>query len=154
MILSNAEELVLEQASPQGTRRGRRLLVIVLGTILAVVACGTVGLGAMEGSWWHSEGMDRALSHESRARVGAIRDELDASGAAPEAVVWLDAVLDPNADPTTVRFYLLAAQELLEEANDPDLTETVREIRTILQMIRPASFEGTTIPRVPTVEWP
>ena len=72
-----------------------------------------------------------------------------------EAVTWLDAALDPHVDPTTVRAYLLAAQEALRAADDPNLAHCVGELRAVIQTIRPSHSSVTTTPR-PTspLEWP
>lgn len=143
-----------EGTSQRSTGRGRRVSVIILGVILAGVACGIISLAFVQGSWWYSYGTDRALDHESRALVEAIRDDVDSSGAAPEAVPWLNAALDPNAHPTDVRTYLLTAQEALEAADDPKWAEAVGELRAIIQTIRPAPLWETTTPHpMSTLEW-
>jgi len=127
----------------------------MLGVILAGAACIIIGLAFVQGSWWYSYMTDRALNHESRAHVEAIRDEVNASGAAPEAVMWLDAALDPDTDPTTVRTHLLTAQEILEAAGDPKLAKAARELQGIIQTIRPTPSGRTITPRpAPTLEWP
>lgn len=155
MALNSAETLELKEASPRRLGRGQRIAVVVLGIILAGAACVIIGLAFVQGSWWYSYMTDQALDYESRARVEAIRDEVDASGTAPEAVMWLNAALESNADPTTVRSHLLAAQEVLEAAGDPKLAEAVRELQEIIQTIRPRHFGMTTTPRpAPTLEWP
>jgi hypothetical protein len=109
----------------------------------------------VQGSWWYSYGIDRALSAESCARVGAIRGVVATSGSVPQAVAWLDAALDPHADPTTVRAYLLAVQEALGAADDPQLAHCVGELRAVIQTIRPSHSFVTITPR-PTspLEWP
>ena len=155
MTLTNAEELRLEEASPRAPGRGRRVGVIVLGVVLAGVACTLVGLTFVQGSWWYSYGTDQALDRESRARVAAIRDAVDASGAMPRVVVWLDEALDPNADPSTVRVYLLSAQQALKAADDPELVQAVEELRAIIQTLQGAPIKGTSTPRpISTLEWP
>ncbi len=155
MSLVSAVEPELEEATPRSPGWGRHVGVIVLGAILALAACGVIGVAFVQGSWWYSYGTDRALDRESQARVEAIRDEVDASGVAPEAAMWLDAALDPNTDPTTVRTHLLSAQEILEAAGDPKLAGAVKELRAIIQTIRPVPLWETTTPRpVPTLEWP
>jgi hypothetical protein len=145
----------LEGVEPHRPMHGRRVAVIVLGAILAAVACGIIGVALVQGSWWYSDGTDRALSDESRARVEAIRDEVDATGVAPEAVTRLDAALDPDADPTAVRTYLLAAQEALVVADDPGLAHSVGELQTVIETIRPSRVFATITPLpIPTLEWP
>ncbi len=144
-----------EEASPRSPNRGRRAVVIVMGMILAGVVFSIIGPAFVQGSWWYSYGTDRALDRASQVRVEAIRDEVDADGSAPEAVVWLNAALDPNAHPTDIRTYLLAAQEALKATGDPKLAEAAEELQAIIQMIRPAPLWETTTPRpVPTLEWP
>ena len=155
MTLISAVEPELEEAAPRGLGRGRRVGVIVLGVILVGAACVIIGLALVQGSWWYSYGTDRALDRASLVRVEAIRDEVDAGGSAPEAVVWLNAALDPNAHPTDIRTYLLAAQEALKATGDPKLAEAAEELQAIIQMIRPVPLWETTTPRpVSTLEWP
>ncbi|MCK4316507.1 MAG: hypothetical protein KAX24_12125, partial [Anaerolineae bacterium] len=155
--LTNAQELEFEFEEPRPSipGRGRRILVIVMGMIVAGVVLSIIGLTFAQGSWWYTYGTDQALDHETRARVEAIRDEVDAGGSAPEAVVWLNAALDPNAHPTDIRTYLLAAQEALKATGDPKLAEAAEELQAIIQMIRPVPLWETTTPRpVSTLEWP
>ena len=155
MTLTSAKEMGFEGVSSHRLVRGRRVVVVVLGTILAAVACTIIGAALVQGSWWYSYGTDRTLSLDSRARVEAIRDEVDASGSVPQAVAWLDAALDPHADPTTVRAYLLAVQEALVAADDPKLAHCVSELRAVIQTIRPSHSFVTTTPRpISTLEWP
>jgi hypothetical protein len=155
MTLSGAKEMGLEGTGPHRLTRGRRLVVVVLGAILAALACAIISTALLQGSWWYSHGTDRALSAESRVRVEAIRDELDASGIVPGAVAWLDAALDPHADPTDVRAYLLTVQEALGAADDPKLARCVAELRAVVQTIRPSHSFATTTPRpLSTLEWP
>ena len=155
MTLISAMKPELEEAAPRGLGRGRRVGVIVLGVILVGAACVIIGLAFVQGSWWYSYGTDRALDRASLVRVEAIRDEVDAGGSAPEAVVWLNAALDSNAHPTDMRTYLLAAQEALRATGDPKLAEAAGELQAIIQMIRPVPLWETTTPRpVPTLEWP
>ncbi|MBL7064144.1 MAG: hypothetical protein ISS49_08065 [Anaerolineae bacterium] len=143
-----------EGTSQRSPGRGRRVGVIILGVILAGVTCGIIGLAFVQGSWWYSYGSDHALDRETRARVEAIRDDVDSSGAAPEAVPWLNAALGPNAHPTDVRTYLLTAQKALEAADDPKWAEAVGELRAIIQTIRPAPLWETITPHpMSTLEW-
>jgi hypothetical protein len=155
MTPASPETLESGEATLRSSGRGRRAIVIVMGMILAGVTLTIVGLAFIEGSWWYSYTTDQALNRESRARIEAIRDEVDASGAMPEVVTWLSAALDPNADPTTVRNYLVTAQETMGATGDPRLAEAVRELRGIIQTIRSAPLWETTTPRpVPTLGWP
>jgi hypothetical protein len=155
MTLTGAKEMGFEGTSPHRLARGRRVAVVVIGAILAAVACAIIGAALVQGSWWYSYGTDRALSPESRARVEAIRDAVAASAGVLEAVTWLDAALDPHADPTTVRAYLLAVQETLVAADDPDLAHCAGELRAVIQTIRPSHSFVTTTPRpLSTLEWP
>lgn len=93
MTLTSAEELEFEETEPRRPGRGRRpstgsgqrIGVVVRGVILAGAVCTIIGLTFVQGSWWYTDGSDRALNGESRARVEAIRDEVDASGDVP---VW------------------------------------------------------------------
>ena len=93
MTLTGAKEMGFEGTSPQRLARGRRVAVVVLGAILAAVACAIIGAALVRGSWWYSYGTDRALSSDSRARVGAIRDEVDADSR-PRIVLLLDRSAD------------------------------------------------------------
>jgi hypothetical protein len=95
-----------------------------------------LGVAFVRGSGWYVYGTDRPLDADSRARVEAIRDELEAGGKAPDAVRWLDAALAPNTDATAVRLHLINAQEALEATGDADLAEAAQELRVIIQEIR------------------
>jgi len=144
-----------EEANSRCLGWGRRAGISVLGVILAGVVCAIIGLAFVQGSWWYSYGTDRPLDHESLAHVEMIRDEVDASGAAPGAVVWLDVALEPDAHPTDVRARLLTAQEALEAAGDPKLAEATKELRAIIKTIRSPCTRKTATPRpMPTLEWP
>jgi len=155
MTLVRAEQLEFEEVGPRRVGRDRRVVVIVLGVFLATAACTIIGLTLVQGSWWYSYGTDRDLDDESRARVEAIRDEVDASGAVPKAVMWLNAALEPNTHPTDVRTYLLAALGALEAADDPKWAVAVEEIRAIIEKIRPATVGVMGTPySAPTLEWP
>jgi len=135
--------------------RVRRFSVILLGLAVAGMICLVSGLTLARGTWWYSIGTDQALDQAVRARVEVIQAEVEAAGGAPEAVAWLDAALDPGADPTTVRIYLLSAMQALEATGDPGLAEVAGELRAIVNTIRQTSIEGTaTHPPLPTVEWP
>jgi len=160
MTMTNAEELEFDELSPRRLGRGRRIGVIVLGAILIAAACIIISLAFVQGSWWYNYAGGQTLDHESRARIEAIRDDVDASDRAPRAVMWLNAALDPNADLTAVEAYLLSAQEVLEAADDPQLAEAAEDSRAIIETIqsptaRPPDFKATVTPYpVPTLEWP
>jgi hypothetical protein len=154
-MATTSEGLEFEQVLPRSPGRGRRITIIALGTVLAVMACGVIGVAFVQGSWWYAEGTDRALDVESRARVEALRDEVEAHGGAPEAVTRLNAALEPGAHPTDIRTYLLEAQEVLEATGDPELAEVARELRTIADRIRPSEDAVAPVPYTPpTVVWP
>ena len=158
MTLISAEEPEFEEARARSPGLGWRIGLIALGVILAVAACGIVGVALGQSTWAISDMTDPGLSPESRTRLEAIRDEVDAIGTAPEAVMWLGDALDPNADGTSVLAYLRAAQKALEAADDPKLTEAVKELREIIQTMRPTPIGKTATPLpvfpVPTLEWP
>ncbi len=157
MTLTNTQELgfEFEETRLHIPGRGWRAAVIVLGMILTGVACVVIGLAFAQSSWWYSYGTDQALDQTSLARVEEIRDDVDAGGSAPEAVMWLNAALDHNVHPTDMRTHLLAAQEALGATGDPKLAAAAEELRAIIQMIRPVPLWETTTPRpVPTLEWP
>ena len=145
------EELAYEEAIPRGPGRAWRIIVTVLAVVLTVAACGIIGVAFVQGSWWYSYGTDRALDYKSLSQIEAIKDDLEASGAAPEAVTWLNAALEPNADPSMIRAYLASAQEALEETGDPELAEAARELETIIESIRPTGLDPYP---APTLEWP
>jgi len=125
-------EFEFEETPPRSPGRGRRVAVIVMGMIVAGVVLSIIGLTLTRGSWWYTYGTDQALDHETRARVETIRDEVDASGAFPEVVAWLDGALDPDAHPTDVRTCLLTAQVALEAADDPRWAEALGELRAVI----------------------
>ncbi|RLC68016.1 MAG: hypothetical protein DRI48_00725 [Chloroflexi bacterium] len=142
------------------SERNRRVIVILLAVTLGGVALTLMGLAFVRGSWWYSYGTDQPLDHRDRARLEAIRDQLDDSGKMPDVVAWLDAALVPNADPSEVRYRLTAAWETLRGADDPALTGVVQDLRAIISAV-----QGGTIPYVATptpvptidvsaIEWP
>jgi hypothetical protein len=136
------------------TSSGRRIVVIVLGVTLAGAFLGIAGLALAQGTWWHSYPTDQALDGESRARIAAIRDEVAASGAAPDAIALLDGSLN-ETDPSAVRIDLVAAQKALAAADDPRLAEALRELRAVIQTIRASDAVTTTNSYIaPTLEWP
>jgi hypothetical protein len=154
IIPTDIEELEFEEAIPRSPGYGRRAIVMVMAMFLGVAVLGLLGLTFLQGSWWYSDGTDRPLDDASRLRVEAIRDLVNASGAAPEAAAWLDAALNPHAVPTDVRTYLIAAQEALRASGDPEWIEAGRELGEIVGVIRPYNPDATTTPYSPTLEWP
>ena len=108
---------------------------------MTVATITIISLAFVQGSWWYAYGTDRDLDNKSRARVEAIRDEVDASGAAPKAVMWLNAALELDTHPSDVRTYLLAALEMLEAADDQKLAKAANELRAIIETIRQPYFE-------------
>jgi hypothetical protein len=134
---------------------GRRAVVIVMGLILVGIAAYILAMTYLEGSWWYTYESDQALDAAARARVVAVRDEVNALGDMPEVVEWLDAALNPNAHPTDVRTSLMVAQQALQEAGDPRRMEAVLELREVIQSIREDSLEPTTTDEFePKLEWP
>jgi hypothetical protein len=166
MTLTSAEGPEFEGASPRSPGLGGRIGIIALGVILAGVACGTIVVALGQSTWAISNMTDPGLDGELRSRLGAIQEEVDAIGTAPEAVMWLGDALDPNADGTSVLAYLRAAQKALEAADDPKLAEAARELREIIQTMRRTPLRETATPfpaytlewpspsPVPTLEWP
>ncbi len=155
MTLTSVEESEFEEASPRSPGLGWRIGIIALGVILTIVACGTIIVAFGQSTWAISNIDDPGLSPESRSRLEALRDEVDAIGTAPEAVGWMNDALDPNADGTSVLAYLRAAQKALESADDPKLARAVREVQEIIQTLRPTRIRKTATPLpVPTLEWP
>ena len=166
MTLTSAEGLEFEGASPRSPGLGWRIGIIALGVILAGVTCGFMVVALGQSTWAISNMTDPGLNPESRSRLGAIQEEVDAIGTAPEAVMWLGDALDPNADGTSVLAYLRAAQKALEATDDPKLAEAVSELQEIIQTMRPAYIREAATPfpaytlewpspsPVPTLEWP
>ena len=155
MTLTSAEEPEFEDTSPRTPGPGWRIGIIALGVILAGVACGFIVVALGQSTWAISNMGDPGLSPESRSRLKALQEEVDAIGTAPEAVEWMNDALEPNADGTSVLAYLRAAQKALEAADDPKLAEAVRELREIIQTMRPAPTGKTATPLpVYTLEWP
>jgi hypothetical protein len=149
------QEMAFDPSGPRPSRRGRRIVVAIVGLILAGAACIVMGLAFVQGSWWHHYGY-QDLSPESLSRVKVIRDAVDASGQAPEAIKFLEAALDPNADSTAVWLHIVSAQEILEASDDPKLIEAAKELEEIAQTIRRTGpFVPKSTPR-PTqaLEWP
>jgi hypothetical protein len=158
MTLINAEEPEFEEASPRSLGLGWRIVIVALGAVLIVVACGIIVVALGQSTWAITDLSDPGLSPESRSRLEALREEVDAVGTAPEAVEWMGDALDPNADGTSVLAYLRAAQKALEAADDPKLAEAVGELREIIQTMRPIPIRQTATPipvfPLPTLEWP
>ena len=155
MTLTSVEEPEFEEASLRSPGLGWRIGIIALGVILVGVACGFIVVALGQSTWAISDMTDPGLSHESRARLETLRAEVDAIGTAPEAVEWMGDALDPNADGTSVLAYLRAAQKALEAADDPKLAGAIRELRAIIQTMRPIPIRETATPLpVYTLEWP
>jgi len=155
MTLTNAGEPEFEEASPRSPALGWRIVIVALGAVLIVVACGIIVVALGQSTWAITDISDPGLSPESRSRLEALREEVDAVGTAPEAVEWMGDALDPNADGTSVLAYLRAAQKALEAADDPKLAGAVRELREIIQAMRPIHIRQTATPLpVYTLEWP
>jgi hypothetical protein len=123
---TSVEQLDFEEAISRGSGRGRRFAVAALAVILAVGVCIVIAAALTQSSWWYSYKTDQPLDDASRARVEAIRDEVEANGTVPEAMVWLNTALDPTSDATTARNHLLAAQEVLRNTGDPRLSEAAK----------------------------
>jgi hypothetical protein len=155
MTLTSAEEPEFDGASPRSPGPGGRIGIIALGVILAGVACGTIVVALGQSTWAISNMTDPGLNSESRSRLEAMRDEVNALGTEPEAVGWMNDALDPNADGTSVLAYLRAAQKALEAADEPKLAEAARELREIIQTMRPAYIREAATPfPAYTLEWP
>ena len=149
-----AEGLEFEEARLRSPGQGRRIAIIALGVILVGMALTIMGLAFAQSSWWYTYETDRVLDHTSQAGVEAILDQVDASGAAPEAVKWLNAAL-VSTHPTDVRSHLITAQEILRATDDPKLIEAAEELGAIIGMIRPSRLWRSTTPTpAPTLEWP
>jgi hypothetical protein len=154
-LTNNAEEPEFEEASPRSPGLGWRIVIVALGAVLIVVVCGIIVVALGQSTWAISDISDPGLSPESRSRLEALREEVDAVGTAPEAVEWMGDALDPNADGTSVLAYLRAAQKTLEAADDPKLAGAVKELREIIQTMRPLPIRQTATPLpVYTLEWP
>jgi hypothetical protein len=155
MTLISAEEPKFEGVRPRSPGLGWRIVIVALGAVLIVVACGIIVVALGQSTWAITDISDPGLSPESRWRLEALREEVDAVGTAPEAVEWMCDALDPNADGTSVLAYLRAAQKALEAADDPKLAGAVGELREIIQTVRPIPIRQTATPRpVYTLEWP
>ena len=155
MTLTSVEEPEFEEASPRSPGLGWRIGIIALGVIVTVAACGIIVVALGQSTWAISNMAAPGLNQESRLRLEAVRDKVDARGTAPEAVMWLGDALDPNADGTSVLAYLRAAQKALETADDPKLAGAVKELPAIIQTMRPTAIRKTATPLpVPTLEWP
>lgn len=159
MTTMSVEQLDFEEAIPRGSGGGRRIAVAALAVTLAVGVCIVIAAALTQGSWWYSYKTDQPLDDASRARVEALRDEVEANGTVPEAVVWLNIGLDPTSDATTVRNHLLAAQEALRATGGPRLSEAAKELLAIAETMRspakyPADLDLSTTPYIvlPTLE--
>jgi hypothetical protein len=153
IILMDVKEPEVEEAVPYRPGYGRRFIVILMAMFLGVAIFGILGLTLVQGSWWYSYGTDLPLDAESRSRIEAILDEVEASGTAPQAAAWLDAALAAN-HPSDVRVHLITAQEALKATGDPEFIEAARELREIIGMIQSSNLDATTTPYSPTLKWP
>lgn len=141
------------EARPYDPSQGRRVIVIAMGMISALIVLSIIGMALTQGSWWYSYPGDQALDRASRARLEMVRDKVDAHGTVPQVVRWLNVALDPYTDPTAVRNHLVAAQEALDATGDPTLIEAAGELRVIVQAVRPISLvETITPPPLSTLE--
>ncbi len=148
----NGEEISLEENSvPFTPGMGRRIVVVCLGLLLTGAILIITLMAFVQGSWWYSYDSDRALDASARVRVEAVRDAVRSTNAASEVVVWLEAALDPETDPTGVRNYLITAHEALKVSDDPQLVEAARELQAIIQGIR---LETVTPYLAPTLSGP
>jgi hypothetical protein len=153
IILTDVEEPAVEETVPYNPGYGRRVVVILMAMFLGVAVFGFLGLTLVQGSWWYGYGTDLPLDSESRSRVEAILNEVEASGAAPQAAAWLDAALAAT-HPSDVRVHLITAQEALRATGDPAFIEAARELRAIIGMIESSNPDATTTPYSPTLSWP
>jgi hypothetical protein len=155
MTLTSAGGPEFDGASPRSPGLGGRIGIIALGVILAGVTCGFMVVALGQSTWAISNMTDPGLNPESRSRLEAIQEEVDAIGTAPEVVMWLGDALDPNADGTSVLAYLRAAQKALEATDDPKLAEAMSELQEIIQTMRPAYIREAATPfPAYTLEWP
>jgi hypothetical protein len=153
IILTDVEEPAVEGAVPYRPGYGRRFLVILMAMLLGVAIFGILGLTLVQGSWWYSYGTDLPLDAESRSRIEAILDEVEASGAAPQAAAWLGAAL-ADVHPSDARVHLITAQEALKATGDPKFTEAAKELREIIGRMQSSNLDATTTPYSPTLKWP
>ncbi|MCP4540000.1 MAG: hypothetical protein GY832_22910 [Chloroflexi bacterium] len=135
-----------DEPRPYNPSQGRRAAVIAMGMLAALVVLAIIGMTFVQGTWWYSYSGDQALDRESRTRLETVRDEVEAYGTLPQVVRGLNTALNPDTDPTAVRNHLLTAQEALDATGDPTLIEAARELRMIIQTLRPVSPEATITP--------
>lgn len=136
MIVTGTEgsdSLTAERSTPT---RGRRTIVILMSVILATAACSIVGATLLRGTWWYSYPTDHALDEGLLAQLESLTRRLNSSSAAAEAIGWLNAAADPNADPSAVWAYLVEAKSILSASNEPALQEAATEVELIIQSIR------------------
>jgi len=157
MILPETGERAAGKARSGEPGGARHIVANALGLILVAVVLVAVAVAFEGSSWWYHDLGDRPLDDESRTSLQAVRDEVAAAGAAPEAVMWLDAALDTDADPSALRDYLLAAQEALEAAADPVADRAAQQLTVTIERIdaRGSSIVDTTgAPyALPTLPW-
>jgi hypothetical protein len=136
MTVSNAEgsgNMTDERSTPT---KGRRTIVILMSVILATAACSIIGATLIRGTWWYSYPTDQPLDESSLARLESLIHGLHSSSDAVEAIAWLNAAAESNADPSAVWAYLIEAKSILSASNEPALQAAAEEIELIIQSIR------------------
>jgi len=152
MIVSDAE-LDLTHP-PREARRGRRVAVILATAALVIVISVIVGATFLQGSWWYSDPTDLPLDAAARARLASIQETLESSHDALEAVALLELALTPGTDPSTVRGYLMEAQQALEATGEPELATLITDLRSIIIDMRPQGQESTRPSFTPELDGP
>lgn len=137
MVLPDAEGRGLGETMARRPDRVRQFVVAGLGFAMLATLLVIAGMAFERSSWWYHDTRDLPLDAEARARLTAARDELAAAGQSPSVVVWLNAALSPDTDPTDARAFLLSAQEELGASDDPALARAADEIDAALTMMRP-----------------
>ncbi len=145
-VVDEAEKALSERRSwPRGLRWA---IVTALGLSLGV-GLGLVLWGLVIGSWSMGDG-GITVSTDTRAQIGALRDELAASGAAPAAVSWLDLALAPETSGLDVLLYVTAALDAARVANDPALADVEGQLREVMGGLRGGGGGGPSV-EVPVV---
>jgi hypothetical protein len=153
MITLDVGELEFAE-SPRDTGRTRRAVVILVTAALAVAVLAIVGATLVQGSWWYSYPTDQPLDDAARAHLATIQEALVTQATAPEAVALLELASTPGTDPSTVRAYLVDAQEALEAIGDPGLAALIADLQSIIIDIRPQGEESTRAPFTPELDGP